>query len=335
MSGLVTGIAAAVGMVVLILDCQTAAAGAREGITLCLQTVIPSLFPFFLLSDLLTGSLQGRRLRLLRPICKLWGMPEGSQPLLLTGLLGGYPVGARCVSQACESGTISKADARKMIVSCNACGPAFLFGIGSGILGGVGYCLLAWLIVVISAWICTWILPGRPEAAHFRPIKRRISVLSSLNKALKSMASVCAWVVLFRVGLSFLERWVLGPLPQTLRIGILGFLELTNGCVGLNIISGIGLRFILFVGMITFGGLCVSMQTLSSIAPGIPTDLYFPGKLLQGCISVLLAWLVQLAFPNALHSLTIPSVAVLIGGIIAIFLRKAGKNSSISVPVGV
>ena len=40
--------AAALGMLVLILDSKTALAGAREGIDLCIRTVIPSLFPFFL-----------------------------------------------------------------------------------------------------------------------------------------------------------------------------------------------------------------------------------------------------------------------------------------------
>ena len=44
-----TGIAASMGMLVLILDGKTALEGARQGIELCLRTVVPSLFPFFLL----------------------------------------------------------------------------------------------------------------------------------------------------------------------------------------------------------------------------------------------------------------------------------------------
>ena len=41
-----TGLTGAAGMLVLILDAKTALAGAKEGIQLCLYTVIPSLFPF-------------------------------------------------------------------------------------------------------------------------------------------------------------------------------------------------------------------------------------------------------------------------------------------------
>ena len=46
-------------MLALILDGRTAIDGARQGIELCLRTVIPSLFPFFVLSILLTSSLLG------------------------------------------------------------------------------------------------------------------------------------------------------------------------------------------------------------------------------------------------------------------------------------
>ena len=41
------GIMAAVGMLVLIFDSALALEAARAGVELCLETVIPSLFPFF------------------------------------------------------------------------------------------------------------------------------------------------------------------------------------------------------------------------------------------------------------------------------------------------
>ena len=68
-------------MLALILDGRTAIDGARQGIELCLRTVIPSLFPFFVLSILLTSSLLGSSLIVLRPLGRLFGMPEGAEPL--------------------------------------------------------------------------------------------------------------------------------------------------------------------------------------------------------------------------------------------------------------
>ena len=95
-----TGIVAAIGISLLILDSKTALAGAQSGVELCIRTVIPSLFPFFLFSILLTTSLMGRRIRILRPLCRLCRIPEGAESILIAGCLGGYPVGAQCVSQA-------------------------------------------------------------------------------------------------------------------------------------------------------------------------------------------------------------------------------------------
>ena len=74
-------------ILILIFDSKTALLGAREGLTLCSYTVIPSLFPFLVLSILLTDALSGSSLRLFKPIGKLCKMPEGSESLILIGLL--------------------------------------------------------------------------------------------------------------------------------------------------------------------------------------------------------------------------------------------------------
>lgn len=99
-----TGICVSLGMLALILDGRTAIEGARQGIGLCLRTVIPSLFPFFVLSILLTSSLLGSSLIVLRPLGRLFGMPEGAESLLIPAFLGGYPVGAQNVAAAFRSG---------------------------------------------------------------------------------------------------------------------------------------------------------------------------------------------------------------------------------------
>ena len=83
------GVVAALGILILILDSKTALRGAAESIDLCVRTVIPSLFPFFLLSGILVKSLMGNKFPLLRPIGRLLGIPEGAESLLISGFLGG------------------------------------------------------------------------------------------------------------------------------------------------------------------------------------------------------------------------------------------------------
>ena len=113
----------AFAMLVLILDGQTAMAGAAEGLALCMKTLIPSLFPFFLLSAMLTSSLSGGG-------------------LLLTGLLGGYPLGAANAARAYRARQLDRAEAERMAVLCNCAGPSFLFGVVGPVLGGAGKALM-------------------------------------------------------------------------------------------------------------------------------------------------------------------------------------------------
>ena len=193
MSGKMGAAAAAIGMVLLILDPVTAMEGARQGIGTCLQTLIPSLFPMMVLGIYLTGALDGS--------------------LILAGWLGGYPVGAKVVDQAYRSGRLSKGQAQRMLVACNQCGPAFLFGVGHQILGRGWACWLLWAILLLSAGIAGALLTKRSgliPGGRTQPI----SFPQALENGVKVMGTVCGWVVLFRVALGFLERWGLDAACQ-------------------------------------------------------------------------------------------------------------------------
>ena len=72
------GIAAGIGMLILILDSRTALEGASAGIQLCIQTLIPALYPFFVLSIVFTGALAGVSFPVLSVLGKACGLPSRS-----------------------------------------------------------------------------------------------------------------------------------------------------------------------------------------------------------------------------------------------------------------
>lgn len=291
-----TAIASAAGMLILILDAPAALSFAREGVQLCLQTLIPSLFPFFVCSILLTGSLSGISAPVLHPLETFCRIPEGSAALLLVGFLGGYPVGAQNIGLAYERGQLSKEDARRMLGFCNNAGPAFLFGMVGSFFDNPLMPWLLWAIHIVSALIVARILPGR--CASFRRENRikPLSLTEAVDKSIRVMASVCGWVVLFRIIIGFLDSRLPFLFPYSVRILLKGALELSNGCIFLGEIPCTGLRFTAAAVMLGFGGLCVAMQT-HAVACGLKLDRYFPGKLLQCCISFLLSVMIQGVFP--------------------------------------
>ncbi len=319
-----TGLLAAIAMAILILDSRTALVSAREGLDLCIRTVIPSLFPFFVLSILITSMLSGVQIPWMRPARKMLRIPKGAEALLLTGLIGGYPVGAQCVSQAFEDDSLSKRDAERMLVFCNQCGPAFLFGMIGSILG-TGRCWVLWAIQIIGMLITAILLPGGGDSGGVRHNGNGISLTSAMGRAVRTMGQVCGWILLFRVLVGFLERWGLWRFPVEMQALITGLLEISNGTVALRSLTDDSLRFLLCAGMMSFGGVCVIMQTGSAISPKLGRRLYFPGKLLQSGICLTLAAIIT-------GKWILTPVFLLVG---AVSLLKIRKNSSISEPIGV
>lgn len=331
----VTACIAGVCFLILILDAKTALQGALDGVGLCLQALIPSLFPFFILSMLLTSSLMGQRIPFLAPIGRLCGMPKDSESLLIVGLLGGYPVGAQAVTQSFESGQLSKEDARRLLGFCNNAGPAFLFGIVASRFSSMTEVWTLWAIHILSALITGLSLPGRSKNFTVLKQKKPLTLSKALERSIKVMAQVCGWVVLFRIVIAFFSRWFLWLFPGWVQTLLIGLTELANGCYELANIDIDGLRFVIASGILSLGGLCVAMQTLS-VTGNLGTGLYFPGKAIQSLVSLILSGLSQyFLFPaeerfNALPLITIAATALIL---LQILLKKKKKVVAFPAPM--
>lgn len=333
-----TFLPAACGLAILILDSRTSAEGARSGLELCLRTVIPSLFPFIFLSSLLTSSLSSGQFRSSRLLCRLFHIPHGSDGILLSGLLGGYPVGAKCVAEATGRGQLSTVDAERMLVFCNAAGPAFLFGIiGCAFTENwVPWCL--WGIHLLSALCIAWLFPSRCRTFQAQFRSDTMSITQRLRQSLQVMGEICGWIILMRIVIAILEKWCLWYLPAHCQILIRGILELSNGCMALGDIRNTGLRFMFCSVFLGLGGLCVALQT-NSAASGVKQHYYIPGKIMQALISFLMAYTVQYICFDANEKTALPwflpaGVAAILGFFVY-FTIKSKKRCGISETIGV
>lgn len=311
---------AALGMTVLILDSKTALSGASDGLELCIRVVIPSMFPFVFLSVLFTGSLAGHKIPVLQPLGRLCGVPAGAEGLLAVGLIGGYPVGAQSIAQAYRSGTLPRNAAHRMLGFCSNAGPSFLFGILGAVFDPAALWAL-WGIHILSALLTGILLPRSNEVAIDPAEPHPIAPPEALRRSLGIIASVCGWVILFRVLLAFCGRWFLGALSQEGRILLSGLLEMTNGCCLLQNAQIPGMRFIMASVMLAFGGFCVYLQT-ASVTAGLGTGCYFPGKLIQTAISLLLAYPIQALLYSAAEQASIHPALLLPMAALLPFIAK-------------
>ena len=322
------------GMIVLILDAKRALYGASEGVMLCINALIPSLFTFIFLSIILTNTLHSTKIPFLRPIGRLCRIPSGAEGILLLGLLGGYPVGAQCVCNAYRDGQISREDAHRLLGFCNNAGPAFLFGmLGAQFSSSITvWCL--WLIQILSCLFVGMILPGKAGSAEKPPIKDDLSITKALSRSVYVMANICAWAIVFRVILTFCSDYFFWLMPQPLQVLLAGFLELSNGALRISTISSEITRFLICCTIIPAGGICVAMQTVS-VAHGLGMGMYLQGKLLQTLISFLIGiLLIPLIFrvqENIIYTiLPIGLVLFLIPLFVILIFRKNSSKLKIN-----
>lgn len=277
----------AAGIIILILDSHTALVGASAGISLCIKTVIPSLFPFLFLCSVLMSALWGETFSLLKPIGHAMGIPQGGESILISAVLGGYPTGAQTIALAYRENKLARSDAIRLLSFCSNAGPAFLFGMLPLQFTNMTTVFVLWIIQILSILV-TALICYCPAARVVHFSQTAVSVSDSLVKTVKTMSLICGWVILFQIFIQFIRQWFLWYFPKTLQVIITGLFELSSGCCMLTDIESIPLRFLICTVFLSFGGICVTLQTASVIG-NLPLKPYLKGKLIQTLVSFAIA----------------------------------------------
>ena len=99
----------------LVLFSKTNLTAAKNGLILWATAVVPSLFPFFVSTELLSYTSVIKHLgKWLNPIMRpLFNVPGEGAFAFLMGLISGYPVGAKIVSNFMEQGIHAQAGHRR------------------------------------------------------------------------------------------------------------------------------------------------------------------------------------------------------------------------------
>src|SRR5699024_10764790 len=103
---------------------------AKDGAYLWFNTLLPSLLPFLILSELFISSgfveVFGKLLgNIMKPIFNVPG--SGAFPLLVSSI-SGYPIGAKLTSDLRKNKYINKTEANRLISFTSTSGPLFILG---------------------------------------------------------------------------------------------------------------------------------------------------------------------------------------------------------------
>ncbi|MBE6949144.1 MAG: sporulation protein [Ruminococcaceae bacterium] len=267
---------------------------AKEGLSAGFGVILPSLFPFFVVSSLMikTGAVD-KLGKTLSPVVR-WLFKTGScgASAFIIGLLGGYPLGAKAVCGLYERGSCSKKEAEHLLGFCSNSGPAFILGAcGAGVFqsSAIGLMLLGvHILSAVLVGIAFRFNSPPPSSAAIPKTNNEefpIAFVNAVKDSFKSVLDICGFVIFFGVIMELLS------LPSNLTgIFIEGFIELTSAIFSLSTLN-LRLALPLCSFFLGWGGLCVHCQALSFMLPlKLKTGKYFLGKLLQGIISALLTF---------------------------------------------
>jgi hypothetical protein len=264
----------------LVLYSPLALEGARKGLALCGQVMIPSMYPFFVLAGVFT-QLQGGAGR------------HAAVGAALLGFLGGYPLGAKTAAQLLERGAVTRAQAQRLQLFCVNAGPAYLIGaVGAGLLGSrrAGALLFVSMLAAgLAMGLLAKFVPldaekAEPMGAAAKPPERipfdRV-LLRAVTQATGSILGVCAWVVLFSALCALLQLLPHGLWPAIPTLNVL--LEVSSGAVS---VVRAGLPLPVLCAALGWGGLAVHCQLLGDIrATGLPLRLFWVSRLLHGALA--------------------------------------------------
>lgn len=305
---------------------------AKTGISLWANSVVPSLLPFFIATELLGYTniiaILGKLLnKFMKPIFNVPG--EGSFPFIM-GIISGYPMGAKIVSNLKMQGICTCEEAERLIAFTNNSGPLFIIGtIGIGLFKDFNTGFLLFVTHILACLTVGFIFRFWKSSKRFqtkgdRPLLSKPQICisnlgevlaSSIMSSINTIFLIGGFIVLFSVIISILENSkilnilsnFIHPMlnffnvPISYANGIItGLLELTNGvCLIASIPNKyLSINIIICAFLLGFGGISITLQILSIISKAkIPIKPYLIGKLLQGIFAAIYTYLIIYYIP--------------------------------------
>lgn len=297
-------------MTAILLHPATSVAGAASGLLVWFNSVLPSLFPFMVLTGLLVRLNIAKRLSSF--FCRKHADRRNPAVFLFTALIGllcGYPMGLKTVADLKASRQLNSRQASLLTSFANQPGPMFVLGYalphcnpdskssGSFLLAFYGSVMLTALFFAAWQQISTTRFPKETDAmtpaseivpSNKQPFFRVFedTILSSMI----TLTKIGGYMMFF----SLITALLKASFPKRPDIILIfgGLMEMTSGISAVDILSDT-LKPYFVLGFISFGGLCVTAQSFSlGLLETKEQWRYLLAKSLQTILALMLFYLI-------------------------------------------
>lgn len=283
--------------------------GASSGLLLWFQTLLPTLLPFIIVSNMMIMlNIAGKISRILYPLLgKLFFVsPDGCYPILI-GFLSGIPMGAKSTADLTEAGKIDLNEGNFLLCMCNNASPIFimnyiasnqlkmpeirfhLFAIiyGSSVISASLYRIYKNSrknIIKITSLSNTGI-KGEAQTVRFS-----FDILDkSILNGFEVITKIGGYIILFSILAQIINE--IGSGISLYKAAAMGILEITTG---INQICRLpvsnNIKIVLVSVLTSFGGLSGLAQTKSVLGNSrLSVKSYITVKLISASMAMLLS----------------------------------------------
>ena len=273
------------------------------------KVLLPSLFPFFVFTKLLTSLGYVKKLSsTFSPITyKLYKSPPISSYVFLMSIITGYPVGSKLTADLYNNNYISKQEAKKIITFTSNSGPMFIVGsVGIGMLLNktAGYIILishiigAMLNGLLYRNLKTEDNSQKKFSYNNKEIETNLSSIvmdSIFSILLIGGIIVVAFIIielLNSINIFYPINFILSKLNIDTSISSSifdGIFEITKGCLSTsNLNISLYSKTIICSSIISFGGLSTTLQAMAFLKDIVSYKFFIGQKITHMILSTLI-----------------------------------------------
>lgn len=276
---------------------------AKAGLMLWFYTLLPSLLPFMILSNICikTGVLD----KLFEAPKKFWKKvfalsPSGAYALCM-GIFCGYPMGAKITADLYIEHCISKEEASYLLTFACFPGPSFLSSyLCVGLFKNTHLIFPTYFILYSSGFLCSFLFRPKKNAEfpYLEKKKKEISSSDFLGEVLdtsimngfETITKLGGYILIFSI-LQGISSIIFRSFP-ILSYFLQGLTEMTTGNAALSKAPWeFDFLYPLILAFTSFGGLSVAAQTKSMLAnTDLPFFSYIKGKLCSFVCTFIIAF---------------------------------------------
>lgn len=242
--------------------------GAKDGILLWYNAVLPSLLPYMIISNIvILSGISGAMSLMAYPVTYLLKIPSSAGYCITSGIFFGYPACALSATQMYRRKIIDKDTACFCACAFNNVSPGFLSGfICIGMLESAKQIPVIFILFYITLLLSTSIIritlfrkkinKSAQTAVSYEAQNSHILDTAVMN-ALTAIAKLCGYIVIFSILCSFIKQIPLKGISL-----LCGLIEVTSGS---TIICHLNLpmriKYLFLIPVLSFGGISGIYQT--------------------------------------------------------------------------